>query len=170
MRPLTKISLFGIRLATCVLALYWLLIFTGTHLPTLPKMSPVVTDKLLHFTAFFGLSILLCWVIQTRRHVWQKFAWVAVIAISYAGFDEITQSFVRGRTTDVKDFAADCLGIFTAIALYAALRWALPQWTSATPAGNESVEDEATYWYESADQTASRPLATSVDHDSISVA
>jgi VanZ family protein len=130
MRPLTKISLFGVRLATCVLALYWVSMFTGTHLPQIPNFSPKLSDKELHFGAFFGLTILLCWVIQTRTTAAKKFAKVLVIAISYAAIDEITQGFVSGRTPDLYDFAADSCGVLSAIAFYALMRILLPRLTT----------------------------------------
>ena len=170
MRPLTKISLFGVRFATCVLVIYWLMLFTGTHLPALPKMPARVTDKTLHSVAFFGLTILLCWVVQTRDHVWRKFAWVAMIAISYAAFDEITQSFVRGRTTDVKDFVADTLGILAAISVYATLRRLLPQWATPAARFEQVPRSDAQPHSERGAHCASRPRATSLDHDSINVA
>lgn len=170
MRPLTKISLFGVRFATCVLILYWLLLFTGTHLPALPKMPARVSDKALHGAAFFGLTILLCWVVQTRDHVWRKFAWVALIAISYAAFDEITQSFVRGRTTDVKDFIADSLGIVSAICIYATLRWLLPQWSNPAGPVEQMPPTNAGDGDDHFAHCGSRPRATSLDHDSINVA
>lgn len=144
MRPLTKISLFGVRLATAVLALYWLAIFAGTHTPTMPSMAPRVWDKALHFTAFFGLATLLCYVVPVRRSAWRKFGIVALIALAYAAFDEITQSFVKGRSTDVNDFFADALGIFSAIALYATLRWAGLQWLNARAKKTEIRESRQT--------------------------
>ena len=134
MRPLTKISLFGIRLATCVLAIYWGALFTGTHIPTIPKFDSRITDKELHFSAFFGLAILLCWVIQTRTTAAKKFGKVLAIGLSYAAIDEITQGFVRGRQTDIADFAADSCGILSAIALYALMRFFLPRLSSPVAA------------------------------------
>lgn len=128
MRPLTKISLFGIRLATAVLAIYWLAIFAGTHTPTMPSMMPRISDKILHFSAFFGLATLLCYVVPVRRSAWRKFGLVALIALTYGAFDELTQSFVRGRSTDLNDYFADVLGVFSAIAIYATVRWAGLRW------------------------------------------
>ena len=130
MRPLTKISLFGIRLATCVLAIYWVALFTGTHVPQLPQIAGHISDKIMHFSAFFGLAILLCWVIQTRTTAIRKFALVLLIALSYAAIDEITQGFVRGRQPDLADFAADSLGIVSAIAFYSLMRFLLPRLSS----------------------------------------
>lgn len=128
MRPLTKISLFGVRLATAVLAIYWLAIFAGTHTPTMPSFAPNVWDKALHFSAFFGLATLLCYVVPVRRSAWRKFGTVALIALAYGAFDELTQSLVRGRFTDMNDFFADVLGVSSAIAIYATLRWAGLKW------------------------------------------
>ena len=127
MRPLTKISLFGVRLATCVLAIYWCALFTGTHVPEVPSFGPRITDKELHFSGYFALTILLCWVLQTRTTAAKKFGKVLAITLSYAALDEITQGFVRGRQTDIMDFAADSCGILSAIALYALMRFLMPK-------------------------------------------
>lgn len=134
MRPLTKISLFGIRLATCVLTVYWILLFTGTHLPSMPTGIPRVSDKWLHFSGFFGLTILLCWVISTRKSAVKKFLFIAALTLAYGAFDEISQGFVRGRVPDIRDFAADALGIFSAIALYATARVVYLKFLNAVPA------------------------------------
>jgi len=122
MRPLTKISLFGVRLATCVLIVYWIALFAGTHVPAMPDAVARIPDKVMHFTGFFILAFLLCWVIPTKRHAGLKFMLVALIALSYGAFDEITQGLVRGRTTDINDFAADAAGILSAILIYATAR------------------------------------------------
>jgi VanZ family protein len=114
-----------------VLVLYWLALFTGTHLPSMPAITPKVSDKLLHFCGFFGLAFLLCWVIPTRDKPVRKFVFVALVALSYAAFDEISQGFVRGRVADIRDFAADAAGIFSAIAFYATARKLFPQYSSS---------------------------------------
>ncbi len=143
MRPLTKISIFGVRLACCALAVYWLIIFAGTHAPTLPQAASFISDKVLHFSAYFGLAVLLCWVTQTRQRVWIKFGTVIVIALAYAAFDEWTQGFVPGRQSDIKDFSADACGIFAAVGLYSAarylsVRWFMPDLSSALEVESES--------------------------------
>ncbi len=96
MRPITKITIFGLRLATCVLAIYWIALFTGTHIPVLPKMARSMSDKLMHFSAFFGLAFLLCWVWPADKGVVRKFLLIALIVLSYAAFDEITQGSYAG--------------------------------------------------------------------------
>jgi len=104
-------------------------------------MSPNVSDKLMHFSGFFGLATLLCWVIPTRTSVVRKFAWVAAISLCYAAFDELSQGFVRGRTTDIRDFAADAAGTFSAIAVYAAVRSLFPRLSKFPPDSEEIGND-----------------------------
>lgn len=118
MRPLTNIRIFRVRLAVLLLAAYWLLIFAGTHLPTLPAIGEDVSDKTKHFLAFFGLGLLLCYV-STSPPSFKRFATVAVIAIVYGIVDELTQKLVPGRHCDPYDMLADAAGALTAIALYA---------------------------------------------------
>lgn len=178
MRPLTKISLFGIRLATCVLAIYWLLLFTGTHIPTIPKFAPRMWDKAQHCGAFFGLAMLLCWVIPTRNSPGRKFLTVAVIAMLYGAFDELTQGFVRGRSTDIRDFLADSIGIWAAISVYAFCRWLNLDPARVVPKQIVSLERKHEHYKTlhrspSGDEglhQASHPRAMSADQDSINVA
>lgn len=123
MRPVTKISILGVRLAVLALAGYWILIFTGTHLPSMAQVSPDVSDKVKHFAAFFGLAMLMCYVTSSDRYV-RRFGGIAAIAMTYAAFDEWTQSFVPSRTADPYDFLADTAGIWSAIAVYVIAKWA----------------------------------------------
>ncbi|PHQ32004.1 VanZ family protein [Rhodopirellula bahusiensis] len=123
MQPVTKLRLLGFRLAVIALAAYWIAIFVGTHLPKIPKTLPAVNDKVMHFTAFFGLATLLCYCTTSPR-VWRRFPIIVAMCLVYACVDELTQSFVRGRHSDVMDFLADAAGTLTAVILYATVRWA----------------------------------------------
>jgi VanZ family protein len=118
MPKLTRISVFGIRLATIVLAVYWIALFTGTHMPSPPRLGVRVNDKIQHFTAFFGLATLLYWVVPARRNVMRKIAIVLVVAITYAAFDEWSQRFSPRRTVDIQDFFTNVGGIMTATLVY----------------------------------------------------
>ncbi len=129
MRPITKITIFGLRLATCVLAIYWIVLFLGTHVPTLPTLAKSFSDKALHFSGYFGLAMLMCWVWPSDRGVARKFVSIGLLVITYAAFDEISQGFVRGRSTDLEDFFADALGTLCAIGCYALARWLYLEWT-----------------------------------------
>ena len=123
MRPVTKISLWGIRLGIVVLAIYWITIFTGTHLPTLADFSPDVNDKIKHFTAFFGLAFLLCYITNSSNYL-RRFGMIALVCLAYAAIDELTQNFVPGRVADKLDFAADSIGVSLAIMIYMAGKFA----------------------------------------------
>src|SRR6056297_4189238 len=109
MQPVSGVQVFGIRLGILALAVYWCILFTGTHLPKLPSAMPRMNDKVLRFLAFFGLAMLLCYCTRSR-YLWRRFVSIAAICLGYALFDEWTQSFVQGRTTDIFDFAADASG------------------------------------------------------------
>jgi len=118
MRLFTQLSLFGIRLAPVLLSGYWVLIFTGTHMPTVPMPEIKNLDKVQHFLAFLGLAFLLAWSIPGRGNYPRvKMTFAFVIAVCYGVFDEITQQWV-GRTTDILDFAADACGALTGILVY----------------------------------------------------
>ena len=121
MRPITKITILGVRLAVIALIGYWLLIFVGTHVPRLPDIAHNVGDKPMHFVAFFGLGAILCYVTNSR-HLVQRFAAIGLIGMTYAALDELTQNLVSGRVADIMDFAADSAGIWSAIACYAIAR------------------------------------------------
>lgn len=114
----------GNRLAILFLAVYWPLVFVGTHLPgrgggvgELP-----VNDKLIHAAIFFGLGFLLAlaagrvsWSgsgVSAGRKGLSVGGWVLLLAIGvgYAGIDEWSQRFVVGRYPDVRDFVADVVG------------------------------------------------------------
>lgn len=118
MPKLTRITIFGIRLATVVLVLYWIALFTGTHMPSPPRLGVKVSDKVQHFTAFFGLATLLYWVIPAKRGVVRKVAVVLLIAITYAAIDEWSQRFSPRRVVDIRDFLTNVAGILSATAWY----------------------------------------------------
>ncbi|MFG0289751.1 MAG: VanZ family protein [Rhodopirellula sp. JB044] len=132
MQPVSGIRLFGIRLGVVLLALYWCVIFTGTHLPKIPAAVPRMNDKVMHFTAFFMLATLLCYCTNSTRLL-RRFGTIVVACISYAILDELTQSLVRGRTPDVHDFFADSLGTLLAVGLYftARVAWGRRQDTTS---------------------------------------
>lgn len=123
MRFLARATLFGFRLAPVVLLVYWILIFTGTHLPGSELKSIQVQDKVLHFGAFAGLAFLLAWSLP--RWIADSIPGVAVaaaVALVYALLDEWTQGFVAHRTPSVGDLIADSLGTMCGLITYLALR------------------------------------------------
>ena len=129
MRPVTKITIFGFRLAVVVLAAYWLCLFVGTHLPNMGEILDLrlggihgVNDKVKHFSAFFLLGGLLCYVTNSP-HWFKRFAIIGLVGMLYAAIDEMTQNFIPGRYPDVLDFAADTAGLWTAIAVYVGAKY-----------------------------------------------
>lgn len=117
-------SYHGIRIASLCLSGYWLVLFTGTHLPriTIPKLPHGNEDKYLHFIAFAGLSFLLAWAIPTRLESrWRNLRLAGLLAIFYGAMDELTQIPV-GRTADWKDFLADVVGALFGLFCYAICR------------------------------------------------
>ena len=138
MRPITRKTILGIRLACIVLAMYWIFIFVGTHLPkAFISSGPELNDKVVHFTIYAGLGTFMCYVTNSPR-VWMRFSIIFFIGLLYAGFDEYTQQFSEGRTADLMDFVADGLGLFTAIIVYASIRnlyyrFKAPQYREVVP-------------------------------------
>ncbi len=99
---------------------YWVLIFTGTHVP----MRHVAGmghngDKILHFTAYAGLAWLLgVWFWARGRKGWRVSLMVFAVAALYGGIDELLQIPV-GRNADVADWLADCGGAAVGLAMLA---------------------------------------------------
>ncbi len=123
MQPTTKIRIFGFRLAGVLLATYWLVIFVGTHLPPILDVSAsFINDKVKHFSAFFVLGGLMCYVSNSPRWL-RRFASIGLLGMAYAAIDELTQHLVPGRVPDTLDFLADAAGLWTAIAIYVAAKY-----------------------------------------------
>lgn len=122
-RVLRKVA----RIASFCLVIYWLAIFTGTHLPgsSLPRIG--TSDKVLHALAYTGLSFLLAWALPTLGRSLAHISWAAVIAVTYSCLDELTQMLVPSRSCDIYDIVADCVGIVIGLTCYLVLRQLLLQ-------------------------------------------
>lgn len=122
MRPITGITILGLRLGVIALAVYWIALFAGTHWPSGVQIATEVSDKLKHFTAFFGLALLCCYVTSNppndRRATAKRFLKITLSLSLYACIDELTQAFIPGRYPDWYDVLADIAGILAAITLY----------------------------------------------------
>ncbi len=122
MRPVTKIKIFGFRMGVVVLAAYWTAIFIGTHLPAVLDVTPNVNDKVKHFSAFFLLGTLMCYVTNSQRWL-GRFLAIGLAGMAYAAIDELTQHLVAGRYPDIFDFLADSAGLWSAIGIYVFARY-----------------------------------------------
>ncbi len=98
-----------------ILVLYAAALAVGTHWPRLQIAAPVDPpfgiDKWLHVGAFAGLSVLVFMSQLVRVRSLRRFAAVLVALAAYAVTDELTQSLVPGRSSELGDAAASCWGV-----------------------------------------------------------
>ena len=106
------------RSSRWVLLVYWAGLFIGTHTPTISGVDFSVTDKLLHFGAYFGLALLLALAWSLRRPlVLRSYAVMAALLAAYGALDELLQIPV-GRHCDPLDWLADISGVTTGLTLF----------------------------------------------------
>ena len=103
------------RLLNWLLAVYWIALFIGTHMPVPAGGLPGGSDKLIHFLAYLGLTCLLGIVRGPQKWV-SSFVIIAIFAV----IDELLQIPV-GRSCDVADGLADWLGAATGTGLAAGI-------------------------------------------------
>lgn len=109
-------------LATPALAGYWLLIFVATHIPNPEDLpAPDVSDKLLHFSAYFVLYGLLSVRYRLLSGGWpggRRQGQFLLLLTTYAALDELLQMLPAvNRNADWLDGIADCGGLLTAAAI-----------------------------------------------------
>lgn len=76
-------------------------------------------DKLLHFVAYWLLALVVAMAVWGAGHWSRRTALIVAIALAaFGAVDEITQPLF-GRTADVLDWAADCVGIAIGVLLVA---------------------------------------------------
>ena len=111
------------RLANGAVVSYWLAMFVGTHIPN-PEaiIGPEVSDKLLHFAAYFVLMTLLAGrerLLNARWPAARALGCCLLLVTGYAAIDELLQA-VPGinRHADLYDALADFAGAFAAAVLF----------------------------------------------------
>ena len=109
---------FARRLLVAVLAIYWLVIAWGTHARSQDVGDLLLSDKVLHFSAFLGLTVLMCWSFMQRRPTSRRAMVILLIALLYGVVDELTQTLIPSRHATLNDWLADCCGAVTGIAFY----------------------------------------------------
>jgi len=95
-----------------------MVILVGTSLPKVPGPDVIGFDKVSHLIAYGILGVLMmrgfrscqCW--RFGRAV----GWTLIIGGLYAAADELHQSWIPGRSTDLFDFVADFAGLTLAVA------------------------------------------------------
>lgn len=129
------------RLVGLALAVYWIALFVGTHIP-LPEFEelPKSSDKAMHFAAYAGLSFLIgLWISARRALTVRIYVLVFAATVVYAVLDELLQIPV-GRSCDVLDILADWAGSLIGLGILAAGRLALDRYARpvAQPAENQA--------------------------------
>ncbi|MHC4875348.1 MAG: VanZ family protein [Planctomycetota bacterium] len=105
-----------------VVAAYWLSMFVGTHIPN-PEavIGPEVSDKLLHFAAYFVLMTLLLGrhrLATGRRATRLELCRLLIVVGLYAVADELLQAIPGiNRHADVQDALADLAGAGGAVVI-----------------------------------------------------
>jgi len=107
-----------------LLGLYWIALFILAHVP-IPGIvrEAGVSDKSLHFIAYFILTFLLWFAVSGNRKINCKrpIAWVLIaILLGYAALDELSQLLVN-RNCDPLDLTADAVGILVAMTIFTLL-------------------------------------------------
>jgi uncharacterized protein YfiM (DUF2279 family) len=109
------------KITACVLALYWPALFVLTHIPIPHVVQEAdVSDKSLHFLAYFILTFLLWSVVSGNQKVkWRRVApWLVLfVIVLYGILDEWLQGYVAGRSCDVRDFFSDLAGALAGLIL-----------------------------------------------------
>ena len=124
------------RLITWGLVAYTVALLLGTHLPkdAIPELHE--KDKVIHFVAFLGLS-LLTFAYQdaydTERRKGMVAAFVALIL--FASADEYTQQFSPGRFSTLSDWVANCIGIAVGTFVWSLARSRFPSNTNRSEMG-----------------------------------
>ncbi len=125
------------RWARPALAIYWLALATGTHLPRLKLHTGsgedgggLHLDKLVHAAAFAVLTVLIWAALAARRRVndstktsagFKVCLLAAAIAAIYAPLDEYTQGWLPERTRSWADLFANWVGVAIALPVTAFL-------------------------------------------------
>ncbi|QDT95487.1 VanZ family protein [Gimesia aquarii] len=101
--------------------LYWVLLFTATHIPLKKGTLPQGTDVPLHFLAYAGLSFLLTWWLSLK---WDKLTFKRLFAVFvgvslFGVVDELLQGIpVLKRQPSIDDWVADTVGALLGILLF----------------------------------------------------
>ena len=112
-----------LRTLSLLMALTWMgLLFYLSHQPSLPMPSLFsAQDKITHALAYGALAVMLLgsFPLRADRYSWQQIGASVVIASLYGASDELHQSFIPGRSSEIGDWVADTLGALIAVLLVA---------------------------------------------------
>lgn len=100
--------------------LYGLLLLIVLLLPSdsLPVHKVFSPDKFWHMFTYFLLALgLILSFREGHWQIWYNRRWTLIISLVHAGFTEIFQGFSPGRSSDIADWIANCIGIGLALLL-----------------------------------------------------
>ncbi len=103
------------------LILYWIILFTATHIPLKKGTIPQGTDVPLHFIAYAGLTFLLTWWLSLKwDRLTLKHLILILVGVSLFGaLDELLQGIpVLQREPSIKDWIADTTGALLGMILF----------------------------------------------------
>jgi VanZ family protein len=103
------------RIRVALLVLYVVMIFFVSSRPYLHSPGPnfKLKDKVAHVAEYSVLGVLLFWGIgfSASRSRGVTFLFLVAVGAAVAGLDEIFQSAIPGRRTDVYEWVADAIGV-----------------------------------------------------------
>jgi VanZ family protein len=92
-----------------------ILLLPSDSLPVHKIFSP---DKIWHIGTYFILALCLMFSFREAHYqIWFNRRWTLIISLVHGGISEILQGFSQGRTSDLADYIANCIGIGLALLL-----------------------------------------------------
>ncbi len=105
------------RFVAAALVVYWAALCVGTHVPGRFVGTPLISDKVLHFSAYAGLSFLIATLLPLLGvQSWRAYGGALIVAVCYGAIDELGQIPIPGRTADIADWWADVAGAVAGLA------------------------------------------------------
>lgn len=109
------------KITAYILVLYWPALFVLAHIPIPHVVQEAdVSDKSLHFLAYLILTFLIWSTVGGNRKVkWRRAApWLVLfVIVVYGILDELLQTYVAGRSCDIRDFFMDLAGALAGLIL-----------------------------------------------------
>ena len=103
-----------------VSSVYAILLMVILLLPSesLPVHKVFSLDKIWHMGTYFILALALIFSFREGHwQIWYNRRWTLIISLVHAGISEILQGFSPGRSSDLADWVANCIGIGLALLL-----------------------------------------------------
>ena len=103
-----------------VSSVYAILLMVILLLPSesLPVHKVFSLDKIWHMGTYFILALALIFSFREGHwQIWYNRRWTLIISLVHAGISEILQGFSPGRSSDLADWIANCIGVGLALLL-----------------------------------------------------